>query len=296
MKLFSRTCLWLLVFPLAFSSCSKQEQKQTDLVTFPLKGEVVEIDTAARRLMVAHEEIPDYMMAMTMPFKVKNPALLKGLEVGDSIAATLAVSLTESWLETITVIGKGEVPDPLVVAGAIAARMLKPGDKMPPGTYLNQDGKQTSFAAFTGKVVAITFIYSRCPLPDYCILMSNNFGKVQKQLKADAALTGKWHLVTVSFDPEFDSPKVLKEYGQSYKADFATWDFLTDPDTTGKTVMALADGFGLTYEDDEGGLIAHNLRTVILDAGGEIVKVFQGNEWTAGEVVTEMKKQIAASL
>lgn len=296
MKLFSRTCLWLLVFPLAFSSCSKQEQKQTDLVTFPLKGEVVEIDTAARRLMVAHEEIPDYMMAMTMPFKVKNPALLKGLEVGDSIAATLAVSRTESWLETITVIGKGEVPDPLVVAGAIAARMLKPGDKMPPGTYLNQDGKQTSFAAFTGKVVAITFIYSRCPLPDYCILMSNNFGKVQKQLKADAALTGKWHLVTVSFDPEFDSPKVLKEYGQSYKADFATWDFLTDPDTTGKTVMALADGFGLTYEDDEGGLIAHNLRTVILDAGGEIVKVFQGNEWTAGEVVTEMKKQIAASL
>lgn len=270
-------------------SCSKQEQKQTDLVTFPLKGEVVEIDTAKNRVMIAHEEIPDYMMAMTMPFKVKNPALLKGLQVGDSISGTLAVSRTESWLETITVVGKYEMPDPQLVAGAITARMFKTGDELPTDVYVNQDGKEIRLRGFKGKAVAITFIYTRCPLPDYCILMSNNFGKLQKLLASESSLNGKWHLITISFDPKFDTPKMMKEYGKSYKADFATWDFVTDPDTTGKAIMKLADGLGLTYENDEGGLIAHNLRTVILDTEGKIVKVIQGNEWTAKDVFADIK-------
>lgn len=271
-------------------SCSKQEQKQTDLVTFPLKGEVVEIDTAKNRVMIAHEEIPNYMMAMTMPFKVKNPALLKGLQVGDSIRGTLAVSRTESWLETITVIGKGEAPDPQLVAGAITARMLKTGDALPNDAYLNQDGKRIRFTDFTGKAVAVTFIYTRCPLPDYCIRMSTHFAKLQKLLAKERSLDGKWHLLTISFDPKFDAPRVLKEYGKSYNADFATWDFLTDPDTSGRTIMKLADGLGLAYENDEGGLIAHNLRTVLVDAEGRITKVLQGNEWTPEEVAAEIRR------
>lgn len=270
-------------------SCTKEE-KRTDIVTFPLKGEVVEIDTARNRLMVAHEEIPNYMMAMTMPFKVKNRALLYDLRVGDTITATLAVSRTESWLETITVVGKGEEPDPQLVAGAIMARMLKPGDMLPDDSYINQDGRRIRLSDFKGKAVALTFIYTRCPLPDYCILMSNNFGKVQRLLAQDRSLDGKWHLITVSFDPKFDSPRVLKEYGKSYRADFASWDFITDPDTSGKTIMKLADGLGLTYENDEGGLIAHNLRTVILDKEGRIRKVIQGNEWKAEEVAEELRK------
>jgi protein SCO1/2 len=270
-------------------SCAKEE-KRTDIVTFPLKGEVVEIDTARNRLMVAHEEIPNYMMAMTMPFKVKNRALLYDLRVGDTITATLAVSRTESWLETITVVGKGEEPDPQLVAGAIMARMLKPGDMLPDDSYINQDGRRIRLSDFKGKAVALTFIYTRCPLPDYCILMSNNFGKVQRLLAQDRSLDGKWHLITVSFDPKFDSPRVLKEYGKSYRADFASWDFITDPDTSGNTIMKLADGLGLTYENDEGGLIAHNLRTVILDKEGRIRKVIQGNEWKAEEVAEELRK------
>jgi protein SCO1/2 len=270
-------------------SCAKEE-KRTDIVTFPLKGEVVEIDTARNRLMVAHEEIPNYMMAMTMPFKVKNRALLYDLRVGDTITATLAVSRTESWLETITVVGKGEEPDPQLVAGAIMARMLKPGDMLPDDSYINQDGRRIRLSDFKGKAVALTFIYTRCPLPDYCILMSNNFGKVQRLLAQDRSLDGKWHLITVSFDPKFDSPRVLKEYGKSYRADFASWDFITDPDTSGKTIMKLADGLGLTYENDEGGLIAHNLRTVVLDKEGRIRKVIQGNEWKAEEVAEELRK------
>lgn len=267
-----------------------KEEKRTDLVTFPLRGEVVEIDTARHRLMVAHEEIPNYMMAMTMPFKVKNRDLLRGLQVGDSIVATLAVSRTESWLETITLVGKGEPPDPQLVAGAITARILKIGDQLPNDPLINQDGKRIRLSDFQGKALALTFIYTRCPLPDFCILMSNNFAKIQNLLSQTPALAQRWHLLTVSFDPKFDSPRVLKEYGKTYKADFSTWDFVTDPDTSGKAIMKLADGLGLAYENDEGGLIAHNLRTVLVDRAGNIAKILQGNEWRAEDVAAELRE------
>lgn len=270
--------------------CAKKEDKRIDLVTFPLRGEVVEVDTVKNRVMVAHEEIPNYMAAMTMPFKVKDHTLLSELSVGDTIQATLAVSRTESWLETITVVGKGVAPDPKWVEGQILAKVLKEGDQLPDDTYLNQDEKKIRFSNYRGKAVGITFIYSRCPLPDYCILMSNNFSKVQKLLQQETGIQGKWHLVTVSFDPKFDTPRVMKQYGASYKADFSTWDFITDPDTNGTTVMRLADGLGLTYENDEGGLIAHNLRTVVLDTAGRIVKNYIGNEWTPQEIVAEIRK------
>lgn len=285
-----------LSIPIALSlslllfSCATEEQKKTDIVTFALRGEIVQIDTARNRLTVAHEEIPNYMMAMTMPFKVKDPSLLRGLRVGDTIHATLAVSRTESWLEAITVAGRGEPPDPQLVAGAIMARMLKPGDQLPNDAFLNQDGRFVRFSDYRSKAVAITFIYTRCPLPDFCILMSNNFGKIQRLLKKDPTLNQRWQLVTISFDPRFDTPKVLKDYGKNYGADFATWDFLTDQDTSGRTVMKLADGLGLTYENDEGGLIAHNLRTVLLDRKGRITKVIQGNEWKVEEVAEELRK------
>ena len=278
----------LLIFSLL--SCTKQEQKPTDLVTFPLKGEVVEIDTAKNKIVIAHEVIPNYMMAMTMSFKVKDRGLLQGVQIGDSINGTLAVSRTESWLAAITVSGKAEPPDPNLVAGAITARMFKPGDRLPNDPLLNQDGKPVRFGDFSGKIVAVTFIYTRCPLPDYCIRMSNHFAQLQKSLEQDKSVAGKWHLLTISFDPQFDKPKVLKAYGKSYTADFSTWDFLTDPDTSGKTIMKLADGLGLTYENDEGGLISHNLRTIVLDQDGKIVKVINGNEWSSEEIAGQIKK------
>lgn len=283
---------FVLLLSLFLLSCTKQEHKPTDLVIFPLKGEVVEIDTAKNKIVVAHEEIPNYMMAMTMPFKVKDRGLLRGVQVGDSINGTLAVSRTESWLETIAVVGKGEAPDPNLVAGAITARMFKTGDALPNDALLNQDRKPIRFKDFRGKAVAVTFIYTRCPLPDYCIRMSNHFARLQKILAQDKSIAGKWYLITISFDPKFDSPKVMKEYGKSYGADFSTWDFVTDPDTTGKAIMKLADGLGLTYENDQGGLIAHNLRTVLLNKEGKIVKVINGNEWTAEEIADQMRKTI----
>ncbi len=286
---FSHKVSLILALTFCLLSCANREKKPTDLVTFPLKGEVVEIDTARNKIVVAHEEIPNYMMAMTMPFKVKDRTLLRLVQVGDSINGTLAVSRTESWLEALTIVGKGEAPDPNLVAGAITARMFKTGDSLPHDALFNQEGRPIRFKDFMGKAVAVTFIYTRCPLPDYCIRMSNHFAKLQKLLAQDQSMNGKWHLITISFDPKFDSPNTMKEYGKTYGADFSSWEFATDPDTSGRAIMKLADGLGLTYENDEGGLIAHNLRTVLLDKHGKIVKVINGNEWTAEEVAEELR-------
>jgi len=274
---------------LFLTSCTKQNSKPTDLVTFPLRGKVISVDTVKQRVTLAHEEIPDYMMAMTMPFKVKERALLQPLEPGDSVFATLAVSRTESWLETINVISEGEKAEVMSPEAIAFKHLFKPGEMFPDETLLNQEGKPVHFSDYRGKVLALTFIYTRCPLPDFCIRMSDHFARIQQELKKSRSLDGKWQLMTISFDPKFDSPKVLKNYGKSYGADFSVWEFATDPDTTGNTVLRIADGLDLTYGDDEG-LIQHNLRTVLLDKGGKLVKVINGNEWNPEEIVDEIKK------
>jgi protein SCO1 len=282
-----RYVLLTLLLSLLVLSCGRNEQKQTDLVTFPLRGEVVGIDTAKGVLTVAHEEIPNYMSAMVMPFKVKDPKLLRGLAIGDSIGATLAISRTESWLETIRVLRKGEKFEAASAAEIESQHLYRVGEPLPDETFVNQDGRQIRFSDFKGKVRALTFIFTRCPLPDFCIRMSEQFRQLQKLLANEPSLSGKWHLVSVSFDPKFDRPPVLKQYGRNYGADFSSWDFVTDPDTTGQMVRHFAEGFGLTYVPEEGAF-THNLRTAILDKEGKLAKVIVGNEWKPEEVEKEI--------
>jgi len=281
----------LLILSLAAGilfSCSKKQENETELVTFPLRGEVVGLDTARNTVTVTHEAIPNYMNAMTMPFKVKDRSLLRSVGIGDTIRATLAVSRTESWLETIAVAGRGG-PERAVTAGEIlTARIFKTGEPFPDETLLDQEGRRISFRGARGKALALTFIYTRCPLPDFCIRMSTSFARLQKTLETDARLNGAWQLFSISFDPTFDRPPVLRRYATTYGADLRTWTFATDPDTAGAAIRRLADGLGLTYANDEG-LIAHNLRTVLIDKQGRLVRVISGNEWTVEEVAAELR-------
>lgn len=285
----ARSSALFLLCSLLLASCGKNEEKRTDLVTFPLRGEVVGIDTSRLVVTVAHEEIPNYMNAMVMPFKVKDPALLRGLTIGDSVGATLAVSRTESWLEGLRVLRHGENVEAVPADEVLAKSRYHEGERLPEVTFVNQDGQPVRPGDFEGKVVALTFIYTRCPLPDFCIRMSENFRQLQQALGRDGALAGKWHLVSVSFDPAYDRPSVLKEYGRTYEADFSTWDFLTDPDTSGRMLRRFAEGFGLSYMPEEG-LITHNLRTAIIDRDGKLVEVIMGNEWSVEEVKGRMKQ------
>jgi protein SCO1 len=284
-----RVFAFLCLASLLFVSCGSREEKQADLVTFPLRGEVVGIDSAKHLVTVAHEAIPNYMSAMVMPFKVKDPSLLRGLAIGDSVGATLAISRTESWLETLRVLRKGEKVEAMTADEVEFKHLFREGEMLPDETFMNQDGASIRLSDFKGKVVALTFIYTRCPLPDFCIRMSEQFRKVQRLMAGEPALAGKWHLVSVSFDPKYDRPAVLKQYGQNYGADFSTWDFVTDPDTSGEMLQRFADGFGLTYIPEEG-MFTHNLRTAILDDKGRLVKVLVGNEWKPDEVLNGIRK------
>lgn len=284
---FLRGVALVSLLSVVFLSCGKKEQKETNLVTFPLRGEVVGVDTARGVITIAHDSIPNYMNAMVMPFKIKDPALLHGIAIGDSVGATLAVSRTESWLEGLHLLRKGENVEAAPAEEIELKHLFREGDPLPDETFVNQDGKPLRLHDLKGKVVALTFIYTRCPLPDFCIRMSENFKKLQKLLAADPSLAGKWHLVSVSFDPKFDRPPVLKQYGRDYGADFSTWDFVTDPDTSGRMLQRFADGFGLSYLPDQGAF-THNLRTAIIDREGKLAKVIVGNEWKPEEVVGEI--------
>jgi protein SCO1/2 len=265
-------------------SCSKKDQS-TDVVTFALRGEVMAIDTARLRIVISHEEIPDYMPAMTMPFKVKDRELLRGLSAGDSVGATLAVSRTESWLESLAPLRRGESVSTLSPDQVRLAQVLREGDEVPDVRLVNQDGREIKFSDFRGKSLAVTFIYTRCPLPDFCIRMSQQFADIQRILKGNHHLDGTWHLLSVSFDPAFDRPAVLKHYGLLYGADFGVWDFVTDVDTSGSTLALFADGFGLVYQPGQG-MLEHNLRTAVIDKQGRLVRLIDGNDWKAIEVST----------
>lgn len=282
--------LWLsLVF--LFAGCTKkQEENTTEIKTFPLKGEVVRIMPAEKRIMIAHQEIPNYMKAMTMPFKVKDTTFLTLVHPGDSVVATLAVSRTESWLEAISVLKKGEAQKTETGEEILFKRLFKVGHPIPDVEFTNQDNKKLHLPAFKGKVLALTFIYTRCPLPDFCIRMSDNFAKIQKALKKGPSLDGKWHLLSITFDPDFDKPEVLKQYGKTYGADFSDWDFFVTDKTS---LQKIADGFDLSYQPDEGGLIAHTLRTVILDVNGNLAGVLKGNDWRSEEVAAKIRDLIS---
>ncbi|HEX9656373.1 MAG TPA: SCO family protein [Bacteroidota bacterium] len=275
--------IFLSIFVL--TGCGKQDTQQVGLVTFPLKGIVEEVDTAKMRVTIAHEEIPDYMMAMTMPFKVKDRSILDRISPGDSVQGTLAVSRTESWLENLDVLGHGEPPNTLEAGDILAKRLFKTGDYLPNITLINQDEKNISISQYRGKMLALSFIFTRCPLPDFCIRMSDNFSRLERELGKQTSLAGQWHLLTVSFDPKFDSPKVLKQYGENYGADFTTWDFATAPV---ETLRQITDGLDLMFTEEDG-LITHNLRTVLIDRKGRIVEIIKGNEWTVAEFAATMK-------
>ncbi len=279
----------ILVLVFLLSACTKKQDtgSTTEIKTFPLRGQVVRIMPDEHRIMIAHQEIPNYMRAMTMPFKVKDTTLLAKVQPGDSVLATLAVSRVESWLETISVIGREAEPTVLTGNQIILKKLVREGQPIPDANFTNQNGKKVHLADYRGKVLALTFIYTRCPLPDFCIRMSNNFSAIERSLKKDATVNNKWHLFSVTFDPDFDKPNILKGYGKTYGADFSDWDFLV---TDKASLQKFADGFDLTYQPDEGGLIAHTLRTIVVDQRGNLVRTLKGNDWTPDQIADEIRR------
>ncbi len=257
---------------------------------YELKGKIVSVEPDKHQVTIAHEDVKDYMPGMTMPFNIRNESDMQMLVPNAEVTATLVVDGKHSWLEDLFVVTRQEAGTPVASAGPAA----KEGDEVPNFTLVNQDAKPIRINNYRGKSLLLTFIYTRCPVPDYCTLMSNNFAQIDRQLGQDAELYAKTHLLSVSIDPAYDEPKVLRSYGAAHteryeKETFAHWEFATG---TNDQVKEIAQYFGLRYFPDKDQII-HGLRTVIVDPNGKIAKVYTGNEWKTEEVVAELKKSVA---
>ena len=257
---------------------------------YDLKGKVVAVNKSERTATIAHEDIKGYMPAMTMPFKIKNDADLEMLKAGDQVTGTLVVDDVSSWVE-ITAIVEGPVTDSQSVD---VPGEPKPGTDVPDFGLVNQDGKRIHLAQYRGLALALTFIYTRCPMPDQCTLMSNNFAAIDQELQKQPDVYAKTHLLTVSFDPEYDSPKVLRSYGASHTGrytdeTFQHWEFAGG---SADEVKGISQFFGLRYfHDTESGQdqVIHSLRTVVIGPDGKLFKLYRGNEWKPAEIVSDLQ-------
>ena len=264
----------------------------TNAQVFQVKGVVEAVTPAEKTVRIHHEEIPGYMDAMTMPFEVKDTNELAGLAAGDAVTFRMMVTETDGWIDQIRKLEVDPTAKPPPASTQIRiVRDVEPldmGDALPEYHFTNQLGQAVSLGQFRGQALAFTFIFTRCPYPTFCPLMSNNFRAVQDALLAKANAPTNWHLLTISFDPDYDTPGRLKDYSAMYHCDPAHWSFLTG---TLVDVTALSEQVGLQFWRDPGGAgINHNLRTVVVDAQGRVQKIFTENKWTVEELTAEMEK------
>lgn len=251
---------------------------------FEVTGDVVSVDKPGRVIVLNHRAIPGYMSAMTMGFIVKDDWVYDVAKPGAQLQGVLVVEGSKSWLEQVVVTEKPRA-DPNTPPDKVG-HIPEPGEAVPEFLFVNQDGSRIRLADFHGKTLLVTFIFTRCPLPDFCPLMSENFSAIAKEVSRDSALRGSARLLSVSIDPEFDQPPVLREYAKRYDAaKSGVWDFATGkPDE----VRRFAKFFGLDYWE-ESGQIVHALITAVVDGEGKFVRIYRGNEWKPADVINDIR-------
>lgn len=293
-----RKLIFFLLLSIAFAGCKTQttSTQPTSSTRYPLKGKVVSVDKAAKKAKIEHEKIEGFMDAMTMEFPVHADWVWEDLVPGAEIKAELVVDKAAKepyWLENIGIIAAARPGQP---EPDVNQNFAQVGQEVPDFTLTNQDGKPVSIKDFRGKALAITFIYAKCPLPDYCIRMSTNFSDLVKQIAANDDIKDKIRLLSISFDPANDTPAKLRSYGVGYlgndpKTKFDVWQLAVGKDAE---VRKIADFFGLRYEvdKDDKALINHSLRTAVITPDGKVSKIFAGNEWTPAELLRELESSL----
>jgi protein SCO1/2 len=263
------------------SSPSSNEQ------VFQVKGLVLELKPAEKSVKIKHEEVPGYMPAMTMWFDVKEANELAGIEAGDPVAFRMIVTDTYGWIDQIRKTGpkQNDLPTTGPFRLVRDVEPLNEGGRLPEYHFTNQLGQAFSTAQFKGQVLAINFLFTRCPFPTFCPQTARYFTTTQQKLLSSSNAPTNWHLLTISFDPEFDKPDVLKRYAEHYDYNSNYWTFATGALID---ITAIGDQLGLKFWRDGNGGFDHNLRTVVIDPSGRVQKIFVGNEWTPEELVTEM--------
>ena len=276
----------LLIGGLVFlaAACGRPSETRT----YQLTGQILVVKPQTNEVLVKHDDIPGFMPAMTMPYVVNDPGLIQGRTAGDLITATLVVGSERAYLSTITKTGSAPLPEDArtTIPAAAGVTLLKPGDTVPDTGLTDQDGTAVSLRDFRGAALAVSFIYTRCPLPQFCPLIDRRFGEVQKIAASDPALAGKIKFLSISFDPKFDRSEVLKAHAAKVGADPKVWRFATAEEAI---VDRLAAEFGINVIRERDGTITHNLRTAVIDPSGRVAAILDNNEWTALELAAALK-------
>jgi protein SCO1/2 len=286
----TKTFALLVMLAIAAASLCCRSGPSSNAKRYELKGKVVAIEADKHLVTIAHEDIKDFMPGMTMPFTVNDPAAYSILRPGDEINAILVIDGPKSWLEELVI--RQEATDAAFKSDTPPE--AKPGDDVPNYGLVNQDGKPIKLHNYHGKALVLTFIYTRCPMPDQCNLMSENLEHINQELKKQPELYERLHLLSVSFDTDYDTPAVLRSYGAAHSGlyadeDFQHWEFATG---TKDQVKGITQFFGLRYfEGNE--QIVHGLRTALITPEGKIYKVYRGNEWKPEEAIADLKAILA---
>lgn len=291
---------YFFVIPFFFLGCSapRDSGSSVNQKRYPLSGKVISADRVAKKARIEHSAIAGFMPAMTMDFAVPSDLVWDDLVAGADIRAELVADPTRKepyWLEKMSIVSAPENVQP---SPAINENFAQVGRETPDFALINQDGKRITLKDYRGKTLALTFIYSECPLADYCIKMSTGFSDLANRLSGDAERRDAIRLLTVSFDPKRDTPEKLRAYGLGYlgknaKPDFTVWQLAVGSENE---VRRMADFFGLHYEVDpsDNAQFNHSLRTVVIGRDGKVIKIFPRNEWTPDELLAELDAAAAA--
>ena len=289
---------WLgLLLPALLMGCQSQRPAVTPAgpERHFVRGQVLSVNAASQSVLLAHEAIPGFMPAMTMEYRVADPAALGELHPGDRIGADLlsdkdVAGSKNLRLVSVDVLAQAR-PD---YKPAVQYHVPAKGDAVPDFRLLNQSGKTIDLAQFKGRVLLLTFIYTRCPLADYCPRMSRNFAEMDRRLKADPVLYAKTHLLSVSFDPGYDTPQVLRSYGGAYTGQYSNetfhhWDFAA-PSETELPKMEQWFDVGVT---PAGKTLQHSLATVLVGTDGKVLAFYPTNDWTVDEALKAVRSAVS---
>jgi protein SCO1 len=272
----------------ALTACQRPAEQQR---TYPLTGQILSIGETRpdgrREFSVKHDDIPGFMPAMSMAYFVKSPQMLDGLSPGDLFTATLVVKGAEFYVEAVKKTGHAALPPDARPVRVMEP--MQPGDEVPDDGMQDQEKRTRKLSDWRGKALAVTFVYTRCPLPDFCPAMDQRFAELQRTIQGDAALRDRAHLVSISIDPSHDTGDVIRAHAAARGADPAIWSYLTGSQPS---IDRVTSRFGISTIDDKNAAqtITHNLRTAIVDARGRLVKVYSGSDWTVDAVLSDLRR------
>jgi protein SCO1/2 len=284
--------LFAAIVVLAGVGCQKPvaaKPSATEQKVYEVRGIVRGINPARQVLIVEHEDVPGFMPSMTMPFDYRSPEDIAPLKAGDGILFQLTVTDHDSWVGGVKKIDVASVnlPKPAKSA-ATEARVdrLKEGDALPDFELTDDQSHRITRATFAGRPLFITFIFTRCPIPNFCPLMSRNFADVRKELASNPVLSKEGtQFLSISFDPEFDTPAQLTTYASNFAHDREGWRFASG---TPAEITRLTKAFSV-YVQPESGTISHGLCTALIGADGTIRKIWRGNSWEPSEAVAAVR-------